>query len=660
MSKNILEEDRNKEHSVDTETEIDALPACNCELMMDEHIIPTTNYSTSDFFKALYLESDVLVQVKKKIPGHPWDKCPREQMKISQILPTHKNDEYYIPNLGGILDGSITECWCVYIDIDNGKLPNKFSLPPSAIISREDGMGHHVYWFLTLPTKDMELWKKTIQQLIEYYDSDKNVKNLARWMRIPDTTRVDPKDKCDLPPLKYNIIILNKNIRYSLTEILDAHNIDIDIVTSQNNEDKYNLKNTNNIEEGRRNSVLASIAGYYHSKKISNDALLHLIKYENEKRCNPPLDGKEVEKIVKSISKYPTNENQFIKSRRHANEETDRIIPKWIKDDMGGVFTEEQLRILQDAPPPTIGGKCYFLNLDWPEAGYAIIGARTGRGKSTSLANVGRELLEQGKNIIYVSLEEPFRLAFSRLAMSFGYARAYENDIHDFPDNSWLGRYNALRSHDEWVRLGSDIVVRYIIDKKLRIVDSTLTDSPREAKNFATAIKQNAGRHIILLDYFQILNIGEKRNYEIWGKIAGDLIEACGDKNLIIAAAQFNRTGTERVDGSSNYDPIAEQLRESASLEQLASFIIGAGWTASGIGTITHNWKLLKDRYGQIGADKYLKNNTPSEYRDRQFLAPNNNNWSTDPDPIENPLKDLKPKNAQMRQQDKKLWQDKI
>jgi replicative DNA helicase len=201
--------------------------------------------------------------------------------------------------------------------------------------------------------------------------------------------------------------------------------------------------------------------------------------------------------------------------------------------------------------------------------------------------------------------------------------------------------------------------VRYILDKKLRIVDSTLADSPREASNLAMAIKQNAGRHIILLDYFQLLNIGEKRNFEIWGKIAGDLIEACGDKNLIIAAAQFNRTNTEKIDGSSNYDPIAEQLRESASLEQLASLIIGAGWTADGIGTVKHNWKLLKDRYGQIGSDKYLKNNTPSEYRDRQFLAQNNNNWSIDPNEIENPLKNQKQRNTQFKQNDKKLWQGK-
>lgn len=313
------------------------------------------------------------------------------------------------------------------------------------------------------------------------------------------------------------------------------------------------------------------------------------------------------------------------------------IIPAWIKEDFGLNITKELLAELEKMPPPEAGGHCKFLNLDFPKYGCVMITARTGKGKSTSLANCIRELLQQGKSILFLSFEEPFQLALSRLAQSFGYEIAFNEGItcNEFPQDSWLGRFNAFHAEDRWIRQGADIVKKYIYEGQLRIIDSSIADNPREAKYFYQTLSLNQGNHIIALDYIQLLNIGKSRNFEIWGHIAGNIIESMNSgKTLLIAAAQLNRLGSESSNGGFNYDPSAEQLRESASLEQLASFIIGGG-EQDGV----KFFKLMKDRFSQIGAGKYLINNTPHEWMGKNFLLPNGSNWSTEKALSANPLK---------------------
>lgn len=58
------------------------------------------------------------------------------------------------------------------------------------------------------------------------------------------------------------------------------------------------------IEEGSRNAVMASIAGALRRKGLSYEAILAALLVENNNRCNPPLEDKEVDIIARSISRY--------------------------------------------------------------------------------------------------------------------------------------------------------------------------------------------------------------------------------------------------------------------------------------------------------------------------------------------------------------------
>lgn len=59
--------------------------------------------------------------------------------------------------------------------------------------------------------------------------------------------------------------------------------------------------------EGRRNQELTSLAGKLRNTGLSDQALLEALVEENESRCNPPLGRDEVERIAKSVTRYPSH-----------------------------------------------------------------------------------------------------------------------------------------------------------------------------------------------------------------------------------------------------------------------------------------------------------------------------------------------------------------
>lgn len=61
------------------------------------------------------------------------------------------------------------------------------------------------------------------------------------------------------------------------------------------------------IPDGSRNATLASLAGSMRRRAMSQAAILAALREEN-KRCAPPLDDAEVQRIVTSIAQYPPGE----------------------------------------------------------------------------------------------------------------------------------------------------------------------------------------------------------------------------------------------------------------------------------------------------------------------------------------------------------------
>lgn len=63
------------------------------------------------------------------------------------------------------------------------------------------------------------------------------------------------------------------------------------------------------IPEGQRNSTLTSLAGSMRRRGMTAEAIQSALSVENKDRCRPPLDDKEVRKIVESVCKYEPAED---------------------------------------------------------------------------------------------------------------------------------------------------------------------------------------------------------------------------------------------------------------------------------------------------------------------------------------------------------------
>lgn len=96
------------------------------------------------------------------------------------------------------------------------------------------------------------------------------------------------------------------------------------------------------IEEGSRNTAMASIAGSLRRRGLSFEAILAALSVENQNRCQPPLGEDELETIAKSISRY-TPEDPV--TGREWNDETKRSLIASISDlkDASKVFEPELL-----------------------------------------------------------------------------------------------------------------------------------------------------------------------------------------------------------------------------------------------------------------------------------------------------------------------------
>lgn len=75
---------------------------------------------------------------------------------------------------------------------------------------------------------------------------------------------------------------------------------------------KLTYAQTQNLEKGTRNTTLTSIAGRLRASGMGQDELYDELIKQNQELCIPPLETKEVAKIVDSVCRYPPENNKDV------------------------------------------------------------------------------------------------------------------------------------------------------------------------------------------------------------------------------------------------------------------------------------------------------------------------------------------------------------
>ena len=69
------------------------------------------------------------------------------------------------------------------------------------------------------------------------------------------------------------------------------------------------IRSGNAYRPGKRNNVLASLAGTMRRRGMGEGEILAALQVANEQRCQPPLEAEEVEKIAASVARYEPADN---------------------------------------------------------------------------------------------------------------------------------------------------------------------------------------------------------------------------------------------------------------------------------------------------------------------------------------------------------------
>jgi hypothetical protein len=91
------------------------------------------------------------------------------------------------------------------------------------------------------------------------------------------------------------------------------------------------------VRKGQRNSHLTRVAGWFQRENYPTETILSTVWKANQDLCEPPLDQKEVRRIVESVTRYAPNPEAAVSSV----ESDSPLVLKW--QGLGSLLTEESV-----------------------------------------------------------------------------------------------------------------------------------------------------------------------------------------------------------------------------------------------------------------------------------------------------------------------------
>ncbi len=225
----------------------------------------------------------VLVLLNKKVPIEKgWQN--RTENDIDHLKYMLKTN----PDLGvGLVTGKISNVVVLDVDPRNGgnesltQLEKEYEKLPKTLTSITGGGGKHV--FFQAPDVPLSsrcgffpgLDAKGERGQVVLPPSSHPNGTLYRWMEEPTKDAISP-----IPVWLHELMMSKAKI-------------------------EPKGESDGKIPEGSRNSHLTSLAGAMRRKGMGLNAIEQALLRENEEKCSPPLDEREVKSIVKSCAKYP-------------------------------------------------------------------------------------------------------------------------------------------------------------------------------------------------------------------------------------------------------------------------------------------------------------------------------------------------------------------
>lgn len=209
---------------------------------------------------------------------------------------------------------NITKLRALFIDQDGlCEIPTEWKIKPSVIVKR-DSTHWHAYWLL-VEGENLDQFKPAQKALARYYKSDPAVNDLARVMRVPGFLH-NKKN-----PVKVDLLYADKDLKYSIKEILEAHGLSIDeSCTHRFLKEEYSIDDFKSwaskkaTTEGERHKTATNIAIEGCGRKLEKKIVLETVgEYLKRSGKNDPT---EANKIIEWVYEKEGNWNTYAKPNK--------------------------------------------------------------------------------------------------------------------------------------------------------------------------------------------------------------------------------------------------------------------------------------------------------------------------------------------------------
>jgi hypothetical protein len=268
-----------------------------------------------------------------------------------------------------------------------------------------------------------------------------------------------------------------------------------------------------------------------------------------------------------------------------------------------------------------------FDRLPFPEGTVSYIGARTGRGKTTAMVNIGIEALFpldkkiKPRDVLFISLEENQKQILRRFSLCLAYRNSAEENRRELLTviNPHTRKTDPKNAYKNWKRKreiggpGNAAFVTAIIqaDKEIETAVGNgnliyFDGIGAHLSELRAAIHARNQGDIVLLDYIQKIPAGKASyssnpDFEKIRDGSEELIKAAKLREcVVIAGAQFNREGYKG--GTNKDDEFTDaDFRGSGDIEQDGHNLIGIGRSND---KKQLYYRIIKSREGEI-TDKH-------------------------------------------------------